>query len=278
MKQRIDLHLHTNCSDGLRTPLEILEEVRKRKLAAFAITDHDTISGFLSAREQLQEGDPELIAGLELSCSTEAGDIHLLAYLFDPDNARLLEALGDFQEKRNQRGRKMVQRLNDMGISITYDDVLQAAGTAAVGRPHVAEAMHQCKAVASYDDAFRQYIGDKKPAFVPKHNFTPADAISLIHAAGGVAVLAHPMVAGAVDRIEELAGLGIDGIEVLHPDHKQHEAAKLKEMAERFRLLWTGGSDFHGRGGRCGSIGSEAVPIDCLQELKLRSSQKRGSD
>lgn len=278
MKQRIDLHLHTTCSDGLRTPLEILEAVRKRKLAAFAITDHDTINGFLSARKQVQEGDPELIAGLELSCSTDTGDIHLLAYLFDPDNARLLEALDDFREKRNQRGRKMVQRLNDMGITITYEDVLQAAGTAAVGRPHVAEAMNRCKVVASYDDAFRRYIGDRQPAFVPKYIYTPADAIDLIHAAGGVAVLAHPMVGGALDRIEELAGLGIDGIEALHPDHKQHEAANLKEVAARFRLIWTGGSDFHGRGGRCGSVGSEAVPIDCLQELRLRSSQKRGSD
>lgn len=278
MKQRIDLHLHTTCSDGLRTPLEILEAVRKRKLAAFAITDHDTINGFLSARKQVQEGDPELIAGLELSCSTDTGDIHLLAYLFDPDNARLLEALDDFREKRNQRGRKMVQRLNDMGITITYEDVLQAAGTAAVGRPHVAEAMNRCKVVASYDDAFRRYIGDRQPAFVPKYNYAPADAIDLIHAAGGVAVLAHPMVGGALDRIEELAGLGIDGIEALHPDHKQHEAANLKEVAARFRLIWTGGSDFHGRGGRCGSVGSEAVPIDCLQELRLRSSQKRGSD
>ncbi|MDH3889969.1 MAG: PHP domain-containing protein [candidate division Zixibacteria bacterium] len=278
MTQRIDLHLHTTCSDGLRTPSEILEEVRSRKLAAFAITDHDTIDGFLETGELLKEGDPELIAGLELSCSAEKGDLHLLAYLFDPDNARLLEALNDFQEKRNQRGRTMVQRLNDMGITITYDDVLQAAGSAPIGRPHVAEAMHRRKAVATYDDAFRQYIGDRKPAYVPKANFTPAEAIDLIHAAGGVAVLAHPMVGGAVDRIEELVALGIDGIEALHPDHKQHQVANLKEIAARFRLIWTGGSDFHGRGGRCGSVGSEAVPIDCLQQLRLRSSQKRGSD
>ena len=278
MKQQIDLHLHTTCSDGLKTPSEILEAVRKRGLAGFAITDHDTIDGFLEVRELLQEGDPELIAGLELSCSSDKGDIHLLAYLFDPDNAQLLEALDDFQEKRNQRGRMMVQRLNEMGITITYDDVLQEAGAAAIGRPHVAEAMHRCKTVTSYDDAFRRYIGDRQPAFVPKHNFAPAEAINLIHAAGGVAVLAHPMVAGAVDQIEELVGLGIDGLEALHPDHRQQEVANLKEMAARFRLIWTGGSDFHGRGGRCGSIGSEAVPIDCLQELRLRSSQKRGSD
>jgi predicted metal-dependent phosphoesterase TrpH len=190
----------------------------------------------------------------------------------------LLETLEDFKEKRNQRGHTMVQRLNDMGITITYDDVLQAAGDAAVGRPHVAEAMHRRKAVASYDEAFRLYIGDGKPAFVPKENFPPREAINLIHEAGGVAVLAHPMVAGAIDQIEELVGLGIDGIEAMHPDHKHHQAANLKEMAARFHLIWTGGSDFHGRGGRCGSIGSEAAPIDCIEALRLRSSQKRGSD
>ena len=278
MKQRVDLHLHTTCSDGLKSPSEILEAVRERKLAAFAITDHDTIEGFLIVRELVGEGDPELIAGLEMSCSSERGDLHMLAYDFDPEHARLLETLQDFKEKRNQRGRSMVQRLNDMGITITYDDVLEAAGGAAIGRPHVAEAMHRCKAVASYDDAFRRFIGDRQPAYVPKQNFTPAEAINLIHDAGGVAVLAHPMVAGAVENIEELVGLGIDGIEAMHPDHKQHQTANLKEMAARFRLIWTGGSDFHGRGGRCGSVGSEATPIDCIQELRLRSSQKRGSD
>jgi predicted metal-dependent phosphoesterase TrpH len=189
-----------------------------------------------------------------------------------------LEALDDFQKKRNKRGRKMVQRLNDVGIMITYDDVLQAAGSGTIGRPHVAEAMYRCKTVTSYEDAFRRYIGDSQPAFVPKHNFSPTEAINLIHAVGGVAVLAHPMVAGAVDAVEELVGLGLDGVEALHPDHKQYQAANLKATAARFRMIWTGGSDFHGRGGRCGSIGSEAVPIDCLYELKTRSSQKRGLD
>jgi predicted metal-dependent phosphoesterase TrpH len=278
MKKRIDLHLHTTCSDGLKTPSEVLEDVRKRKLEAFAITDHDTINGFLEVRELIQDGDPELIPGVELSCSSEKGDLHILAYMFDPDNVRLLETLQDFQEKRNQRGRTMVQRLNDMGIAITYEDVLQAAGTAAVGRPHVAEAMHRCKAVASYEDAFRRYIGDRQPAFVAKENFEPAEAIDLIHAAGGVVVLAHPMVAGAYDRIEELVALGLDGVEALHPDHKQYQAANLMEIAKRFRMIWTGGSDYHGRGGRSGSIGSEGVPIDCLDMLKTRASQKRGSD
>lgn len=278
MKQRVDLHLHTTCSDGLKSPSELFEAVRERKLAAFAITDHDTIEGFLIARELVRNGDPELIPGLELSCSSNSGDLHMLAYCFDPDNVRLLETLEDFKEKRNQRGRTMVQRLNDMGITITYDDVLEAAGGAAIGRPHVAAAMHRCKAVASYDEAFRLYIGDGKPAYVSKQNFPPADAIKLIHDAGGVAVLAHPMVAGAIEHIEELVGLGIDGIEAMHPDHKQHQAANLKEMAARFRLIWTGGSDFHGRGGRCGSVGSEATPIDCIKAMRSRSSQKRGSD
>ena len=110
MKQQIDLHLHTTCSDGLKTPSEILAAVRKRKLAAFAITDHDTIKGFLEARELLLDGDPELVPGLELSCSSDKVDLHMLAYFFDPDNTQLLEALDDFKKKRNQRGHKMVQR------------------------------------------------------------------------------------------------------------------------------------------------------------------------
>ena len=282
MKHRIDLHLHTNCSDGLSTPSELLEMVRRRKLAAFAVTDHDTLAGYLELRSLIGEGDPELIPGLELSCRSGNGELHMLAYLFDPDTEPLRAALADFQNKRGERGREMVQKLNEMGIEIDYDDVLEVAGSAAVGRPHVAEALYRRKAVASYDDAFRRYISNRGPAYVPKQNFAPAEAITLIHNAGGATVLAHPMIDGAVDRIEELVALGLDGVEVLHPDHKQNETQKLKEMAARFRLVWTGGSDFHGRGGRCGSVGSEAVPIECLHELKKRASQrqalqKRGS-
>ncbi len=278
MASRVDLHLHTTCSDGLKSPEDIIKEVKRKNLTAFAITDHDSIKGFLEARDLLGENDPELVPGLELSCSSVNGDLHILAYLFDPDSEALKSALEEFRIRRNQRGYSMVKRLNEMGIEISYEDVLEAAGTAAVGRPHVAEALARRKAVPSYNDAFQKYIGDGRPAYVPKQNFTPREAINMIHKAGGLAVLAHPMVSYAHERIEELVGLGLDGIEALHPDHKQAECDRLKVTARRFRLVWTGGSDYHGRGNRTGSVGSEKVPIDCLDEMKARVSQKRGSD
>jgi len=273
MKHRIDLHLHTTCSDGLTPPDQLLELVRRAGLAAFSVTDHDTLAGYQRVRSLLQEGDPVLIPGLELSCSSERGDLHILAYLFDPDTEPLRQALDGFQENRMRRGRVMVEKLNELGVEITYDEVLEVAGDAAVGRPHVAEAMFRRQAVPTYDDAFRRYIGDRGPAYVPKKNFAPPEAIALIHQAGGMAVLAHPMIDRAADRIEELAALGLDGLETHHPDHSAGDKDRLKEIAKQHRMLWTGGSDFHGRPGRCGTVGSEAVPIECLEELKRRAAQ-----
>jgi len=275
MKKRIDLHLHTNCSDGLTPPDKLLELVRRAGLSAFAVADHDTTAGYEQVRSLLEESDPELLPGVELSCSSEKGDLHVLAYLFDPEAQPLREALEQFQKNRMSRGRMIVEKLNALGIDITYEDVLEVADGAAVGRPHVAEAMFRHKAIATYDDAFRRYIGDRGPAFVPKKNFTPPEAIAMIHRAGGLAVLAHPMIDGAVERIEELAALGLDGIEAYHPDHSAGDRDRLKETARRLRLVWTGGSDFHGRSGRCGTVGSEAVPIECLEELKERVAQRR---
>jgi predicted metal-dependent phosphoesterase TrpH len=276
MKKRIDLHLHTNRSDGLCSPAEVLQFVRDRGLAAFAIADHDTVEGFLEARELLKSGDPELVPAVELSCSRGNGDLHVLAYCFDPEFPELREALQQFQETRNQRGRLMVQKLNDMGIDISFTTVEECANGAPVGRPHVADALRRIGAVSSFDAAFNKYIGDRAPAFVPKPNVLPRDAIDMIHRAGGVAVLAHPMVARVFLQLDELVEDGLDGVEAFHPDHRRAEADRLVSTAERHRLVVTGGSDFHGREKKYGLIGSEPVTVDHLLKLKQAAEQKRG--
>jgi predicted metal-dependent phosphoesterase TrpH len=275
MTPRIDLHLHTNCSDGLTPPPELLRLVRGCSLHAFSITDHDTLEGFRLVAELMSDLDPELVPGLELSCETNGKDLHLLAYCFSPDNRALNDWLTHFQNQRNQRGREMVKKLNELGVRLTFDDVRACAWGKAVGRPHVAEALYRKRLTSAYEEAFRLYIGETCPAYVPKEHLAPAEAIDLVHRACGLAVLAHPVVTGVVDQIECLAAVGLDGVEVHHPDHKLSETDQLKEIALKNNLLCTGGSDFHGRPGRCGSVGSEPVPVEYLENLKAAAQRRR---
>ena len=274
MRRFVDLHIHTNCSDGVFSPSEVLEIARRKELTAFSITDHDTIRGYETARDLATEDDPELIPGLELSVTSGDSDLHLLAYFFDPNYKPLKETLEEFCEYRNQRAGNIVKKLNDMEIDITFDEVIQTAGNAAIGRPHIAATMHSKGTVASYQLAFDKYIGNGKPAFVPKKNFTPEQALSLIHDAGGVVVLAHPVIEDTYQHLEMLVGLGLDGIEVYHPAHKQKHIDQFKHLAERFRLVMTGGSDSHGREGRYGEIGSQHVPEELMTPLRQHTRQR----
>lgn len=275
MERYVDLHLHTKYSDGTLSETEILEVVRSKNLTAFSITDHDTLKGFRAVQRVMQPNDPELVAGLELSVTVEAGDVHLLAYLFDPDDERLNAALEEFQERRNQRARLIVQKLNDMNISISYEAVLSSAGEAAVGRPHIADTLVRAHAVSSYDEAFEKYLRNDGPAYVPKENFTPEEAISAVHQAQGIVVLAHPVLDNAIRHIELLVDLGLDGIEIYHPVHKQRDTERLRRIAEKFGLIVSGGSDFHGRSSWNGAVGSQFVPESCLAEIKQRAEQRR---
>lgn len=263
----MDLHMHTNCSDGLFPPAEILEKVRGANLTAFAITDHDTIGGYRAIQVLRTENDPELICGVELSAGYKESDLHILAYGFDPDHMELAKALNRFQEGRNERGRKMVEKLTQLGVNISYQDVQKKAGPGVIGRPHVAEAIFDSGAINRYNEAFDKYIGVGRPAYVAKANFAPSEALALIHAAGGAAVLAHPAVGGAYQHITMLVELGLDGLEVFHPEHSSEDIRKLKKVAQDFGLAITGGSDYHGREGRNNKIGSQKVPFDCLTDL-----------
>ena len=276
MSQFIDLHMHTTHSDGICNPARILDIVREKNLAAFSVTDHDTLEGYREMLGLLGESDPELIAGVELSVTVESVDLHMLAYLFDPDNVQLTASLADFQNKRNQRGRLIVEKLNDMGLDLDYDLVEEIADGSAIARPHIADAMVKRKLVTSFEEAFCKYISNQGPAYVPKVSLKPREAIELIHLAGGVVVIAHPIVADMYKRVEELAGMGLDGIEIYHYLHKKQDVKRLKNMADRYGLVPTGGSDFHGRAKREVEIGTLNVPSSFLDELKKRAYQIRG--
>jgi len=275
MAAYVDLHLHTSCSDGVYTPAEVLEEVRYRKLAAFAITDHDSLEGYRAARELVSDNDPELISGVELSVFGEIADVHILAYYIDVDNPEINRAIEDFKTNRNQRGRQMVEKLNALGLDVTYEDVVECAGDAAIGRPHVAKAMEKKNNVNTYEEAFARFIGNGKPAYVPKMNLTAEEAIAIIHGAGGAAILAHPMIDEAYKLIDKLTAMGLDGIEAWHPSHRQADCDRLRNQAREQGLLVTGGSDFHGIVERHGIIGSQKVPYETVIQLKEHCQQKR---
>jgi predicted metal-dependent phosphoesterase TrpH len=275
MDQFIDLHLHTNHSDGTCSTGELLDLVRESRISAFAITDHDTLGGYFETRNLLKPGDPELVSGVELSIAINDDDIHLLAYLFDPNNATFTGALADFQKKRVERGRQIVAKLHGLGIDIPFEEVERTAGGSAIGRPHIADTMVTLKKVHSYQDAFDRYISKSSPAYVPKAVLSPDEAIRLVHQAGGVTVLAHPFIDDMARHLDMLLHFGLDGIEVYHSSHSSHDVDRLKRIAKRHDLAPTGGSDFHGREGRFGMVGSQAVPAECLSILKQRAQRVR---
>ncbi len=277
MPDLIDLHLHTTASDGMLNPSELLDSVRAAKLAAFSITDHDTVAGYHEVAGLMIDNDPELVVGLELSVATGGDDMHLLAYLFDVDNQELVETLERFRTERNQRGLKMVEKLNELGLDLSFDAVVQAAGGAAIGRPHIADALETEGLVSSFGEAFWKYIGNSGPAYVPKSKILPNEAIDLVHRAGGVVVLAHPFVNEMHKQVETLVDLGLDGLEVCHYSHSRQKVRELEKMAIQFDLLPTGGSDYHGRQDHEGEIGSDPVPLEYLTNLKERALEIRGT-
>jgi predicted metal-dependent phosphoesterase TrpH len=271
MDARVDLHIHTYYSDGLSSPEEILKIVRDKDLIAFSICDHDNLGGYLSVRSLLDDGDPVLIPGVELSAGSENIDIHILGYYINPESDELKDALENFRDGRNRRGAEMLNKLKELGIDLSYDDVKKLAGKSAIGRPNVADALVKAGAVNSFGDAFARYIGYHGPAYVPKRNLTPKEAIDLIHRADGLAILAHPGLGGASKFMNEFVEFGLDGIEVYHPNHNSRVQRNYSDYAAKKSLLITGGSDYHGRDGRYADIGTVAVPEEIWKQLEKRA-------
>lgn len=273
---RADLHTHSSASDGTRPPAEVIERASAAGLDAIALTDHDTVAGMDAAAAALRPG-LRLIPGMELSCRHEGHSVHLLCYLFDPCHPELAEQCRLIRQSRVDRAREMVARLAALGAAVTWEQVTAIAGDGVIGRPHIARAMIEAGVIGSLDEAFTQdWIGPGGRAHVPRYALDPADALRIVHAAGGVTVLAHPF---AVTRgwtlperlITELAEAGLDGVEVAHPDHDDFQRATLTAVADRLGLAVTGGSDDHGElsGDR---IGCESTAADHLDRLVSAAS------
>ncbi len=256
---RADLHVHSNASDGTDPPAEVMSRAARAGLDVVALTDHDTVAGQAQARRALPES-LTLVPGMELSCRLDGRSLHLLAYLFDPDDPDLAAETARIRDDRVLRAQAMVDRLIDLGVPITWDDVAAIAGSAVVGRPHIARAMAASGAIASPDQAFtREWIADGGRAYVDRYALEAARAIGLVRAAGGVAVVAHPRANRDLlvtdEQIADLAASGLAGVEVFHPDQPEAEQASLFDLTRDLGLIATGGSDDHGSltGHRIGS-------------------------
>src|SRR5215469_10906885 len=248
---RIDLHSHSTASDGTDPPAEVMRRARAAGLDVIALTDHDTLAGHDEARRALPPG-LALVPGMELSGRLGGHSVHLLAYHVDPAHAGLAEQLAAITTDRLRRGRDMVDKLRELGVDITWEQVAAIAGDAVVGRPHIARAMVAAGAIDRPDQAFTaDWIGPGGRAYVSRYALDPERTIRLVSAAGGVSVLAHPgspqrgWVIGD-DEVERLAGAGLGGLEVAHPDHDEAERRRLARLAAGLGLVSSGGSDDHG--------------------------------
>ena len=268
---RADMHSHSTASDGTCPPEEVMRRASAAGLDAIALTDHDTVAGHRAAAGALPPG-LTLVPGMELSCRLQGHSVHLLGYLFDPADAELAAECARIRESRVHRARAMVERLDELGVPVTWEQVSALAGDGVVGRPHIARAMVAAGVISSPDEAFGpDWIGTGGRAHVTRYALDPARAIALIRAAGGVTVLAHPRAGSRAwmmpdGVIADLAAAGLHGIEVWHPDQERSQRSHLTALAADLGLVASGGSDDHGAltGYR---IGSETIVPEEYQRL-----------
>jgi hypothetical protein len=260
---RVDLHLHSTSSDGSLSPAALVAAARSGGLHVIALTDHDTTAGFAEASTAGQDS-VHVIAGVEISTTFACDELHVLGYYIDPDHVALREHEEHAVRRRRERMIAMIDRLAGLGVHVSLDDVLAAAGPSSrtIARPHLARALVQRGHAPTIADAFERWIGNAGPAFVPVDLLTPTQAIELIHAAGGIAVWAHPLLEMFRTELARFCAWGIDGIECYRPRCPPSESIELEAATIARRLFVTGGSDWHGTwNGRLGtfSLGRDEV-------------------
>lgn len=271
---RVDLHTHSTASDGSQQPHEVVAAAVAAGVRAIALTDHDTVAGVAPAREAARGTALRVIAGVELSAYQGDEETHLLG-LHLADIETMDHDLVAFRDARRDRGAQMVERLNAIGVKISFQDVLDAAGGGAIGRPHVAKALVENGYARDNRDAFDRYLGVGRPAYLEKRRLSLRDAIAMVHACGGIAVLAHPGGDGSLTRLTALKAMGLDGVEVLHPSHSAEDRKRLLAVTEHLDLVPSGGSDSHGATTGPRTIGSMAVPVEWLERQDARVEARR---
>ncbi len=270
-----DLHLHTNFSDGTYSPEELVAQAARNNLAAIALTDHDTVEGCERAAIACKAVEIEFIPGAELTAEQNENEIHILGYFLDTHNEKLLAEIAKFQAVRQQRIHEMVARLNELKVPLRVEDVIALANCRSPGRPHVARALVKAGFCSSLDEAFERFLKKNRPAFVPKAKISSQVAIELIHQANGLAVMAHPGLNRTDEVIPDLVEAGLDGIECFHTKHSTATSEHYLEIADKFNLLVTGGSDCHGTSKGKPLIGTVKLPYREVEKLKEAVAAKK---
>lgn len=278
----IDLHTHSNFSDGTMTPTELVALAKSKKLSALALTDHDTMAGTAEAVAAGAELGVEVVPGIEISVVYEKVEYHVLGYWADPHNTELAAALFRLQGARAERNEKILERLNTLGVPVTAEELRVVSEQGQAGRPHIARMLVERGVVRTMGQAFDQFLKKGSVAYVSRFCYGAAEAVSLIRQAGGLAVLAHPMQNDpALERLPavlvDLVGAGLDGVELYYPTHSHKMKKKLRGLAGEHDLLLTGGSDYHGDvrpGTTLAGAGNISVPRELLDKMKERLHQR----
>lgn len=275
----VDLHVHSTYSDGTFTPQELVTEALHKKLSAFALTDHDTMHGVSELIEAAKPFDIEIIPGVEISCDNEGHEIHIVGLFIDLERKDFQDFLKEQIDGRNQRNVKMIEKLQAQGFDITLEILETFFPNSIITRAHMARYLLEKKYVKSITEAFDRYLGDHAPCFVKKPELTIQEAISQIHAAFGIAILAHPLLYHmSLDKLKNLVSQlkkdGIDGLEAIYSTYSTSEEQQMKALAKEFDLLISGGSDFHGANKPGISLavgrGHLYIPYSILESMKER--------
>jgi hypothetical protein len=273
----VDLHLHTTASDGSCAPGALVARAAAAGLTVMAVTDHDTTSAVAPVRALAAGGGIETIAGIEITAVEASRDVHVLGYFIDPDDLRLAVFLAQQRAYRIARVAAIGERLADLGLPIDVSPLLGRAddtGGHSVGRPQIARAMIAAGHVADTQEAFDRWLGNGRPACVPRAGASVEDVLDIIHGSGGLASLAHPGQTAIDDQIPALCAAGLDAIEVYHPSHDAASTERYRALASRLGILATGGSDFHGDPSHGLEPGAVTLPRDAW--LRLRAAAPRG--
>jgi hypothetical protein len=274
----VDLHTHTTASDGALAPREVVRAAASRGVRVLAITDHDSTDGLPEALEEAARHPPlTIVPGLEINCDVPGSEVHVLGYLGDWAEAWFQEFLRAQRAERTTRVHRIAERLTQLGMPMTAEEIFAVAQEGAPGRPHVARAMVARGYVGSVREAFDRFLGAGRPANVTRRRLTPAEAVRVIRRARGVPVLAHPGLADRDALIPDLVEAGLLGLEAIYPEHSAAQVAHYRELARRHGLLVTGGSDFHGsQVKRANTLGTPAVPMAVWDALRAAGEALRG--
>jgi len=266
----VDMHIHSTASDGKLTPEEIIAKAVELEINIISLTDHDSIGGVVRAQEAAKKHHGlTFIPGVEISTDLSDGEAHILGYFIDYHDPELEKALVQFRDSRLNRGRGMVARLASLGINIEWERVQAIAGDGAIGRPHIARAMLEKGYIATFEEAFEKYIGHGGPAYVEREKMTPEEAVALVVRARGLPVLAHPFtVKDPEAMVQQLKPAGLVGIEAYYKDNTPENTVETLKLAQRYGLIATGGTDYHGIGDdEEVMMGDVEVPLEAAHKL-----------